>query len=210
MKPLTTKVLAIDAGILNLGWACMRGQAPGRHVPAARRRPQHFEVTTYGSEDTTQSCRVRDCKLPRTNELWDRLAHTHEHVLQEWCHWADHIVLERQPPGGLGEVNAFFYNLYRDKVTKVSPRSVHCFFGIQGFDYDGRKVATTTISRDWVDTDIDCGRGRRVHDVADALAMGYYFLATKAPHPAPSSTSSLVVMPGAWMDRFMYDDSGAR
>ena len=181
------RVLSIDPGIVNLGWCVAVGEPRGTDM----------QIETYGSEDVTRSCYRPDCDLPRTRELWDRLEHAYAHVLEPHCTAVDRIVIERQPPGGLTEVVSFFYSKHRAKVNIVHPCSMHTFYGIGGHPYDDRKRCTEAIAAKWV-TDLHCGDGRRVHDVADAVAFAWYFLCAVEPPPP-----TIPPPPHAW-DAFRY------
>ena len=190
------RILSIDAGILNLGW-CVADACP---------RLGQITVCAYGNEDVTEPCRVPGCTLPHTKELWDRLGHVHEHTLRGYAEEADHVLLERQPPGGLGEVTAFFYSKYRAKTTYVHPRSMHRFYGMGSMTYDKRKehVLHEVTSR-WI-PDLDCGPGRRGHDVADAVCMVNFFCSTarrptRTPPPPPTTTTTTAF---TWMDEFQF------
>ena len=109
------RILAIDPGIVNLAWAS---------VQITSLDPVALAVRAYGNEDVTRRCRRPDCALDKTSvELWDRLTHVDAHVIGPEIARADRVLLERQPPGGLGEVTAFFYAHYRDKVEFVPPRA---------------------------------------------------------------------------------------
>lgn len=182
-------ILAIDPGILNLGWVLVRG----RHRDG--RRPAEMAVVRHGLENLTRPCREPGCTLPRSRELWDRLGHTHAVP----CDEADVIVVERQPPGGLGEVVSFFYERHGPKVVRVHPRSMHAFYGISGFNYDGRKACVENIARNWLAFK---GTENRCHDIADAACMAFFYLSTTPP-PHPT------VAPPHWMDAFRYTPAPA-
>ena len=207
-RMMARRILAIDAGILNLGWAV---------AEYTTHRVSDLRVLAYGNEDVTRACRVEGCSLPHSRELWDRLHHTHAHVLRDYAEEADTVLLERQPPGGLGEVTAFFYSMYRDKATYIHPRSMHTHYGMGHLGYDDRKRHMLGVARQWV-PHLDCGVDRRTHDVADALGMMGFWLhrqqnpvvpgrqrTTGRPTPRCTLVSPVVsppVSPPHWMDRF--------
>ena len=182
------RLLSIDPGVVNLGWAVVQGCR------------ESMRVVAYGCENTTRACTVRGCRLPRTRELWDRLEHTYAHVLAPHAAAADRILLERQPPGGLGEVVSFFYSKHKDKVVRIHPRSMHAHFRIGHHDYDGRKACTERLASQWIPELLDprAPTARRVHDVADAVAMAqFYFATTLPPQRAPVGADD-------WLGRFAY------
>ena len=185
------RVVAIDPGIVNLAWV----------VATVSFNPVRMVVMAYGNEDTTRECVVPGCGLKRSRELWDRLRHTDEHVIRPHAATADHVLVERQPPQGLGEVSSFFYSRY-PQTELVHPRSVHKYFGIGGFDYAGRKVMSVKIAQNWI-PDLSCG-GRRTHDVADAVCIAWYWANAQAPPPAPAARPKCPAT--QWMDVFKYDN----
>ena len=188
---MATRIVAVDPGILNLAWV----------AATVTFRPVRMTVTAYGNEDVTRPCAVPGCELRRSRELWDRLRHTDEHVIRAHAARADHVLLERQPPQGLGEVTGFFYSRY-PTAAFVHPRSVHKFLGVGGFGYEGRKVMSVKIARNWI-PDLDCGEGRRMHDVADAVCMVWFWAHQQAaPVLGPQGRP---VAPTAWMDAFRHD-----
>jgi hypothetical protein len=191
------RLLSIDPGVTHLGWCVARGRTS--HGVSSGTKGASMEVLAHGTEDTTRPCRVPGCAIPKTRELWDRLGHTWAHTLREHAEAADHVLVERQPPGGLGEVVSFVYErVGLGKIVRIHPRSMHKFYGIGHYDYDGRKVCTEAIAANWI-PDLRGGGDERVHDVADAVAMAWFFLSTRAPPPPPA------VAPHDWMDAFRHD-----
>ena len=188
------RILSIDPGVVNLGWRGVEGRCGN-----SAQKPL-MNVVAYVCENTTRACTVRGCTLPKTRELWDRLEHTYAHALRDHAEAADHIVLERQPPGGLGEVVSFFYSKHKGKVIRVHPRSMHAHFGISGYDYDGRKGRTEALAPQWIPELV--GSMHRAHDVADAVAMAWYFFETER-EPAAHVASH------EWMDRFKFGATDA-
>jgi hypothetical protein len=185
------RIVAIDPGILNLAWV----------AATLTFRPLRMTVDAYGNEDVTRPCAVRGCELRHTRELWDRLAHVDAHTIRAYAAVADRVLLERQPPGGLGEVTGFFYSRY-PTATFVHPRSVHKFLGIGGFGYDGRKVMSVKIARAWIPA-LNCGPDRRTHDVADAACMAWFWANQQVvPVMGPDKRA---VVPEAWMDVFRHE-----
>ena len=160
-------------------------------------------IDAYGNENITKSCTTRGCRLRRSRELWDRLTHADEHVIRPHASRADYVLLERQPPGGLGEVTGFFYSQYLASAIFVHPRSVHKFFGIGGYSYDGRKIMSVNIARKWIPC-IDSGenKNRRMHDVADAVCIAWYWASIQMTPVLGSDDKP--VHPAAWMDVFKY------
>lgn len=108
-----------------------------------------------------------ECKLPHTFNTCDLVMHfiqEHKHIFDR----ADTVFIERQPPGGLKDVEACIAVAYRPKMEFVSPNTMHKHFNIGHMDYEQRKVETTKIAEVYLDVDIPYARK---HDVADAVCM---------------------------------------
>lgn len=110
-----------------------------------------------------------NCKIPHTNELSDLIAHFVQEY-KEIFDAADQIIVERQPPGGLTNVETLLHYIFRDKVILVSPVSMHKHFGMGHLDYDNRKIRTEEIAGKYM----DLSNLTRKHDVADAFCMIMY------------------------------------
>lgn len=80
---------------------------------------------------------------------------------------ADTVLIERQPPAGLTNIESLLHYIYMDKVVLVSPLSVHRHFGMGHLDYEQRKDRSISIASKYID-DIPY---ERQHDIADAMCM---------------------------------------
>ena len=110
-----------------------------------------------------------DCKIPHTNEVADLVAHFVQEY-QDVLLACDVLLMERQPPGGLTNVETLLLFMFRDKVKLVSPNAMHAHFGMNHLDYEQRKERTVEIASKYVTLpDIT-----RKHDIADALCMILY------------------------------------
>lgn len=109
------------------------------------------------------------CGIPHTNEVADHVAHFIQEY-QDILHSADVILMERQPPGGLTNIEALLFFVFRDKIKLISPNSVHCHFGFGHLDYEQRKERVVSIASKHITLpDIE-----RKHDIADAFCMILY------------------------------------
>ena len=111
-----------------------------------------------------------DCMLYHSNEVSDLFAH----FIQEYgdhLKEADKILIERQPPTGLTNIEALFMFLYRHKVELVSPNAMHKHFGINYLEYEQRKEKTIEISKSFLEEFEDYQKLSRKHDIADAVCM---------------------------------------
>ena len=113
---------------------------------------------------------TRECKIPHTNEVADMMAH----FIQEYGHLmdsADTILVERQPPTGLTQIETLLLYLYRDKTILVSPNSMHSHFGINHFEYERRKLCTIQMADPYLSHFDTYSTKTRKHDMADAMCF---------------------------------------
>ena len=87
----------------------------------------------------------------------------YDHIFKE----ADVILVERQPPSGMNNIEALLHYIFMDKVVLISPLSVHRHFGMGGLNYEERKERSVKIARKYIE-EIPYDRE---HDIADALCM---------------------------------------
>lgn len=112
---------------------------------------------------------VCKCELHHTNEVADLIAHFIQEY-QEVLDSADVILMERQPPGGLTNIEALLFFIFRNKIKLISPNSVHCHFGFSHLDYEQRKERVVSIAS----KHITLPNIERRHDIADAFCMTLY------------------------------------
>lgn len=111
-----------------------------------------------------------ECCIPHTNEVADLMAH----FIQEYGEWldeADQILVERQPPTGLTQIETLLVFLYRKKINLVSPNSMHKHFAIGAYEYERRKEMTIKIADPYLINSELYQSLERKHDIADALCM---------------------------------------
>lgn len=123
-------------------------------------------------------CRDENCKVPHTREVCDLVAH----FVQDYHHIflpCETVLIERQPPGGLCNVECALALLLRDKIQWVSPNAMHRHHGISHLDYDQRKVKTEEISDPWLREIDGYNTQERKHDMADAMCMVLYWCEPK-------------------------------
>lgn len=174
----TTKVLAIDVGIKNLGLVFLHLKDD---MTIAR-------IEDLQLVDITQMAHHRmpykKCTLHHQSCISDWL----EHVFQEypWFQQADHILVERQPITGIVAVEQLIMNRFRDKTILLCPSTMHRHFGIDNYDYQQRKECTIKIAL-YVLRELNPKESEvnnleskfmaqsRCHDVADAICFAVYW-----------------------------------
>jgi len=113
---------------------------------------------------------AHECTIPHTCETCDRI----DHFVQE--HWplldeCDCILLERQPPTGLKDVEGLLMSKFRNKTILISPNSMHKYFRISHLDYEQRKDFTTSHANKYIGHFSNYENLIRKHDIADSVCM---------------------------------------
>ena len=130
---------------------------------------EDFKVHFMKKIDISRINCTHKCGIPHTNEVADHVAHFIQEY-QDVLLSADVILMERQPPGGLTNIEAILFFVFRDKIKLISPNSVHSHFGFSHLDYEQRKERVVSIASKYITLpDIT-----RKHDIADAFCMILY------------------------------------
>ena len=148
------KVLAIDIGYHNMGLVLAESDAGPK-----------IEV------EYVKKVSLEDYKYLKSNDMVDLVPlFVEDH--QEIFNTADKILIERQPPGGFTNIEILLHYMFKDKVSLISPVSMHTHFGMRHLDYDQRKERTVSIAEKYISDEIPY---ERKHDIADALCMIVYY-----------------------------------
>ena len=148
------KVLAIDIGYHNMGLVSAES------LSGPKITVEYVKKASLG-----------DYKYIKSNDFVDLIPlFVEDHI--ELFNQADKILIERQPPGGFQNIEILLHYMFKDKVTLVSPVSMHVHFGMRHLDYDQRKERTISIAEKYFDGEIPY---ERKHDIADALCMIVYY-----------------------------------
>ena len=113
---------------------------------------------------------LEDYKYIKSNDFVDLVplfVEDHQDIFDA----AEKILIERQPPGGFTNIEILLHYMFKDKVSLISPVSMHTHFGMRHLDYDQRKERTVSIAEKYIEDDIPY---ERKHDIADALCMIIY------------------------------------
>ena len=94
---------------------------------------------------------------------------------------ADIIIIERQPPQGLTNIQDIIAYNYSSKVKLICPRSMHKHFMISKLDYDMRKQQTIKITSNYVKDFTVYDNESRKHDIADAFCLALYYIEKNKP-----------------------------
>jgi len=161
----TLKVLSIDIGIINLGYVYAEIDQGVVKVLECNR----VNITIMRHQ-TVAWC---DCRLHHDYCVPDYL----DHFIQEQNHLferADIILIERQPPVGITNVQDLIFSRYRNKVKLISPNTIHRHFKMTKGDYDLRKTESETITQDYLRSFVNFTDNLRRHDISDAMLMIIY------------------------------------
>lgn len=148
------KILAIDVGYHNMGLVVADSDAGPKIVV-----------------EYVKKVNLEDYKYLRTNDIVDLVplfVEDHKDIFDG----VDKILIERQPPGGFTNIEVLLHYMFRDKVSLISPVSMHTHFGMRHLDYDQRKERTVSIAEKYIVGEIPYDRK---HDIADALCMIVYY-----------------------------------
>ena len=118
-----------------------------------------------------------DCKLHHERCIPDYL----DHFIQEYSKYfaeCDILLLERQPPIGITNVQDLLFTRFREKVLLISPNSVHKYFGLSS-EYLVRKIESEKIAGEYLTNFKSFTTNDRKHDISDALLMVLYYYKTK-------------------------------
>jgi len=161
------KVLSIDIGIINLGY-----------VFANINSDNSVEVLQCNRVDITLITHKRvpfcDCKLYHDYCIPDYL----DHFIQEYEYMfteSELILIERQPPVGITNVQDLIFTKFRPKIFFINPCSVHKHFGMSK-EYLIRKEQSQAISKKYLENFNTFNSSLRKHDMSDAMIMILYYI----------------------------------
>jgi len=118
-----------------------------------------------------------DCKLHHDKTFADWMLHVMERY-NEIFNKANFILIERQPLNGFVAVEQIIFGYWREKSILISPNSVHKFFNMNCYDYDGRKNMSINISSRYVCPEIqkEINKYERKHDICDAILFTIFWI----------------------------------
>ena len=179
-------VLSIDIGINNLGYVYAELSIPTDF--SGSRYKNLINNSNYSINETIKiiECNRIDitkmkhhivsmcnCKLLHERCVPDYLDHfIQEH--QEMFDNADIVILERQPPVGITNVQDLLFKTFRSKIKMISPNTINKYFKMSS-DYDTRKIESEKIANDYLYENKDYLNNIRKHDISDALLMILYY-----------------------------------
>jgi len=179
------KVLSIDIGITNLGYVYsifdLDNEINSIKINFMKTNNDFIEIVKCDRVDITNVKHHRipfcECKLHHDYCIPDYVEHfIQEH--QEMFSESDVIIIERQPPTGITNVQDLIFSKFRDKVQLISPNKIHKYFNMSK-DYSIRKKESETISEYYLSRFKKFTNNVRKHDISDAMLMLIYFYSLK-------------------------------
>jgi len=179
------KVLSIDIGIINLGYVyCiydLDNEINSIKLDFIKTKNDFIETIKCDRVDITNIKHNRvpfcQCKLHHDYCIPDYV----EHFIQENEEMfldSDYIIIERQPPTGITNVQDLFFSKFRNKVQLISPNKIHKYFNMSK-EYSIRKKESETISEYYLSKFKKFTNNLRKHDISDAMLMLIYFYSIK-------------------------------
>ena len=149
-----------------------------------------------------QRIKICECDLCHDNCVPDYLDHFIQEN-QEIFNQADLIILERQPPMGIMNVQDLLFKLFRNKVMLINPRSVHVYFNMPK-DYDLRKIKSESVAKNYLEDFYNYNNNVRKHDISDALLMVIYYYKIKIDETIDKSASVKIEHIDHEFDKFRF------
>ena len=155
------KILSIDIGIINLGYVYAEIGEQLNVIECNK-----IDITKM-RHNIVSHC---NCKLHHDNCMPDYIDHfiqEHHNLFEN----SDLILIERQPPVGITNVQDLIFSKFRNKVKLVSPNTIHKFFKMTKGDYDLRKIESLNLSFEFLNDFKTFQFHERKHDMSDAMLM---------------------------------------
>jgi hypothetical protein len=180
------KVLSIDIGITNLGFVYSHVSFPDLSKTCKYKNKILNKNYTTNDNVTVIDCnRVDITKVNHSTVSFCKCTLRHErcvpdyldHFIQEYSGYfneSDILLLERQPPVGITNVQDLLFTRFREKVLLISPNSVHKYFGLNS-KYSARKIESEKIAAGYLTNFKSFTSNFRKHDISDALLMVLYY-----------------------------------
>jgi hypothetical protein len=191
----TLKVLSIDIGITNLGYVYSRldfyppepdsrykaNLVNDNYILNRDQTQKYIEILDCNRVDITKVKHnlvpFCDCTLHHDRCIPDYI----DHFIQETPHFqeCDILLLERQPPVGITNVQDLLFKQFRNKVILVHPASVHAYFDLPSCEYELRKAKSEMLSGIYLKNEHNFLNNTRRHDISDAMLMTLFYYKTK-------------------------------
>jgi len=175
-------ILSIDIGIINLGYVFCSTTSTTNTTSIKKSTyflDEYFPINVISCNRTNITnikhsvIKFCDCKLHHDYCIPDYLDHFIQENIQMF-EQAAIILLERQPPMGVTNVQDLLFTKFRDKVVLINPGSVHKYFSMSK-DYSTRKLQSEKIATRYLCSFHEFNNNSRKHDMSDAMLMIMYY-----------------------------------
>jgi len=187
----TIKVLSIDIGITNLGYVYSEIKIYPHEIESKYKARLQNNNYLLNLENIKKDIKVIDCNRIDITKVKHRrvpfcvckLHHDRcipdylDHFIQETVYFdeCDVLIIERQPPVGITNVQDLLFKLFREKVLLISPGSVHKYFNLPSCEYELRKLKSEKLSEIYLSAFDKFTSNIRKHDISDAMLMIIYY-----------------------------------
>ena len=189
------KVLSIDVGIINLGYVYAEITLTDEQIISKYKSHIFNDNYILNLPNIKQNIRIIDCnriditkiKHSKVSINLCKLHHDRcipdylDHFIQETPYFneCDILIIERQPPVGITNVQDLLFKLFREKVLLISPVSMHKYFNLPCGLYEIRKLKSEELSKIYLEQFESFTKNTRKHDISDAMLMLIYFYKIK-------------------------------
>jgi hypothetical protein len=161
-------ILGIDIGIVNL--ACAEAVVTDDFEDLKIRQVNLVNLMKLEHNRVP----LAECPLFHTGMAVDRVAHLVQER-QALFDAAHTIVVERQPPGGLRDVEQVLVSLFRHKAVVMAPQTMHAFIGSSCSPYSIRKQLAIAFAETFVPS-LTTLFPVKADDAADAVCLACTFV----------------------------------
>jgi len=159
------KITSIDIGHTNM--AILQAEITYKTSTVDKTLTKILMVNTIDLKDTGETEMYK--KMKKFIDNYTEIFNTSKYIL-----------IERQPIQGLTSIQEIIAYQFPDKVKLISPRSMHCYFGINHYPYETRKEKTIEIADKYLNEFSEYQNSRK-HDLADAFCILKFFIGTVKP-----------------------------
>ena len=194
-------ILGVDIGVLHLAIAGVETAADYQGAVVV-----HVElINTMHLEH--ERVPAAHCLLHHTGMAADRVAHVVQQR-QPLFDRAHCIVIERQPPGGLRDVEQVLLVMFRAKAVVMCPQTMHAHIGSSQKTYPVRKALAVLFASQFV-PDLACRFPGKTDDVADAVCLAMTHVhaqaAVVAAAKARAAAAAQAASRGLDLEGFRYE-----
>jgi hypothetical protein len=196
-------IIGIDVGVRNLAMAV------GWCTPEFTQ----LRISAVERVNLMDACMVAACELHHTGMAADRVAHFLQQRAETFAA-AHTVVIERQPPGGLRDIEQVLLVHLRHKAVVMAPQTMHAAIGSSGLTYEDRKAVAVTTACGLV-PDLATRFAPKPDDPADAVCFVLTYVRAaaarraaictkRAAEAAATASATAAVTAGLDLKTYMY------